>query len=317
MPKELFESELFGHEKGAFTGAVSDTKGLFRAAEGGTIFLDEVTEIPPEIQVKLLRVLQDKRIRPLGETEEIPVNVRVIAATNRRVERELDLGTLREDFFYRLSVIALRLPPLRDRPEDVETNPVTGRVYVTLTNNWRRALNQTNRANPRPWNRFGHIIEIIPPASGQGTDHAATECRWEMFLQAGNPSRLLDGARYHQAVSRDGWFGAPDNITFDSRGRMWITTDGAPSGDGLWACDTVGNGRALTKHFFRAPLGAEAAGPYFVPDHTALFVSVQHPGESSPSFEAPNTRWPDFDPRLPPRPSVVSIVKDDGGEVGA
>ena len=119
IPKELFESELFGHVRGAYTGAVSDTQGLFRAAEGGTIFLDEVTEIPPEIQVKLLRVLQDKRIRPLGATEEIQVDVRVIAATNRSVDRELGQGTLREDFFYRLSVITLRLPPLRERFEDI------------------------------------------------------------------------------------------------------------------------------------------------------------------------------------------------------
>ena len=119
IPKELFESELFGHMKGAYTGAVSDTKGLFRAAEGGTIFLDEVTEIPPEIQVKLLRVLQDTRIRPLGAIEEIPVDVRVIAATNRNIDRELERGALREDFFYRLSGVTVHMPALRERLEDI------------------------------------------------------------------------------------------------------------------------------------------------------------------------------------------------------
>jgi len=119
IPKELFESELFGHLKGAYTGAVSDTKGLFRAAEGGTIFLDEVTEIPPEVQVKLLRVLQDKRIRPLGATEEIPVDVRVLAATNRDINRELERGALREDFFFRLSGLTVHMPTLRERLEDI------------------------------------------------------------------------------------------------------------------------------------------------------------------------------------------------------
>jgi two-component system, NtrC family, response regulator AtoC len=119
LPRDLIESELFGYNKGAFTGAVADSKGLFLAADGGTIFLDEIMEMPPELQVKLMRVLQERTIRHLGDTRELSINVRVIAATNRSVKESLESAVIRKDLYYRLSVITIHLPPLRDRAEDI------------------------------------------------------------------------------------------------------------------------------------------------------------------------------------------------------
>jgi two-component system response regulator PilR (NtrC family) len=119
IPEGLFESELFGHRKGAFTGADSDRKGLIESAEGGTLFLDEVGEMPRSIQVKLLRVLQERQIRPVGADHEHDVNVRVIAATNRDLEAEVQQGNFREDLFFRLNVVPVYMPPLRQMQEDI------------------------------------------------------------------------------------------------------------------------------------------------------------------------------------------------------
>ncbi len=119
MPKELMESELFGHKKGAFTGASSDSSGLFRAADGGTLFLDEIIEMPYGSQAKLLRALQEKRIRPIGDAEEAPVDVRVIASTNYDVDEAISNKKFRKDLYYRLSVIRIELPPLRKRLDDI------------------------------------------------------------------------------------------------------------------------------------------------------------------------------------------------------
>ncbi|MFQ5638581.1 MAG: sigma-54-dependent transcriptional regulator [bacterium] len=119
LPKDLIESELFGHTKGAYTGANRETMGLFRSANKGTIFLDEVVEMPKETQVKLLRVLQEKRIRSVGDTREIPIDVRVISATNRVLSDALEKELLRKDLYYRLSVVVIEIPPLRERVEDI------------------------------------------------------------------------------------------------------------------------------------------------------------------------------------------------------
>ncbi len=119
IPTELMESELFGHKRGSFTGAVSDKKGLIQSAEGGTLFLDEIADLPLHMQVKLLRVIQEKAVRPLGEQLEVGVDVRVLSATHKNLSNLVAEGKFREDLFYRVNVIELRVPSLRERPEDV------------------------------------------------------------------------------------------------------------------------------------------------------------------------------------------------------
>jgi two-component system response regulator PilR (NtrC family) len=120
IPESLIESELFGHKKGSFTGAIADKQGLFEVADGGTLFLDELGELPLTMQVKLLRALQDRAIRRVGGNENIKIDVRIVAATNKNLEEGVKKGTFREDLYYRLNVIMLETPPLRTRAGDIE-----------------------------------------------------------------------------------------------------------------------------------------------------------------------------------------------------
>jgi len=139
IPEGLFESELFGHCKGAFTGAERDRVGLIESASGGTLFLDEVGELPASVQVKLLRVLQEKRVRRVGEDREHDVDIRVIAATNRDLEAEVQQGHFREDLFFRLNVVPVHMPPLRQIREDI---PLLARVIVRQNSEGRARLSE-------------------------------------------------------------------------------------------------------------------------------------------------------------------------------
>lgn len=166
IPSELLESELFGHVRGSFSGASSDTPGLFRAAEGGTVFLDEVTELSPSLQVKLLRVLQERQVRPVGSARSFPIDCRVVAATNQPLEEAVRKGIVRPDLYYRLNVVRVFLPPLRERKEDVPA--LTAHFLRELNNRFGRHVRgvsaeamETLLAYPFPGNvrELEHLLE--------------------------------------------------------------------------------------------------------------------------------------------------------------
>ena len=156
LPEQLLESELFGHAKGAFTGAVSKHEGLFQAADGGTLFLDEIGDMPLSLQVKLLRVLQERQIRPVGSTDTIPVDVRVISATHRDLEVAMQEQQFREDLFYRLNVVNLHLPPLAERPEDI---PPLARHFVEQA---------AAKHNPKVKNISSDALQVLAQSAWPG-----------------------------------------------------------------------------------------------------------------------------------------------------
>ncbi len=137
IPSELMESEFFGHKKGSFTGAIEDRKGLFREADGGTLFLDEVADLPLHMQVKLLRVVQEKSVRPVGDTREYAINVRFLCATHKNLTEEVAQQNFRQDLYYRLNVIEAHVPPLRERPEDIA--PLLDFILDRLCDQWQIA----------------------------------------------------------------------------------------------------------------------------------------------------------------------------------
>ena len=185
----LIESELFGYEKGAFTGALKSKQGLFQAADGGTIFLDEVGELPLELQAKLLRVLQEKEVRPVGSNQRVKVDVRVIAATNRDLETAYKNGTFRKDLYFRLNVVTLYVPALRERRSDIpllvhwfleryaagqELHVASGAMKALMQYEWPGNVRELENCVERAVALGnGQVIELgdLPPsiASGAGT----------------------------------------------------------------------------------------------------------------------------------------------------
>ena len=157
IPEQLLEAEFFGYRKGAFTGAMEDREGFFQAANGGTLFLDEIGDLPLPMQSKLLRVIQERSVRPVGAVAEVPVNVRLLSATHKDLAAEVQAGRFRQDLYYRLNVIQIRVPPLRERLEDLVVD--------------QRARAGAHRA------RCGRLAAAAPDARGAGAPARATPSR--------------------------------------------------------------------------------------------------------------------------------------------
>ena len=221
IPAELLESELFGHVKGAFTGAARDHLGLFMSAEGGTVLLDEIGDMPAQLQVKLLRVLQEGEVRPVGATETRPVDVRILSATHRNLEEAIASGEFREDLYYRLNVVTLTLPPLRERREDIpllvrhfmqksarelgmEAKGVSAAAMKTLVNlSWS--------GNVRQLENVCHYLTVMAPGQVVEVSDLPAD------LMQGRPRRLAaTGCKAWRRRRAHGWRAARRRFSMNS-----------------------------------------------------------------------------------------------------
>ncbi len=187
IPETLLESELFGHEKGAFTGAVAQRIGRFEMADGGTIFLDEIADMAPQLQAKLLRVAQDGRFQRIGSNSEIHVNARILAATNRNLEEEVKAGRFREDLFYRLNVVELNVPPLRERREDIL--PMANQLLAEFTQG-RARLSSSVAECLESYSWPGNVRELR-----NAMERAALLSRGDLIVAEHLPARIRPGSR--------------------------------------------------------------------------------------------------------------------------
>jgi DNA-binding NtrC family response regulator len=187
IPETLLEAELFGHEKGAFTGAVAQRIGRFEMADGGTIFLDEIADMAPQLQAKLLRVAQDGRFQRIGSNAEIHVNARILAATNRNLEEEVKAGRFREDLFYRLNVVELNVPPLRERREDIL--PLANQLLAEFTQGRARLSSSVADCLER-YSWPGNVRELR-----NAMERAALLSRGDLIVAEHLPARIRPGSR--------------------------------------------------------------------------------------------------------------------------
>jgi transcriptional regulator with PAS, ATPase and Fis domain len=205
IPEGLLESELFGHVRGAFTGAHATKRGLFEKANGGTIFLDEIGDMGPGLQGKLLRVIQDREVRPVGGTQSTKVDVRIIAATNKDLDVEMEAGRFREDLYYRLNVIPIHIPPLRERPDDIAPlvdaflrKHADGRTRVVSPAALERMRSHQWKGNARELENVIERALVLSEAIEIGPDelpfyadeHATPEDPAEALLRAAAERRL-------------------------------------------------------------------------------------------------------------------------------
>src|SRR5271165_2046599 len=241
IPTELMESELFGHKRGSFTGAVSDKKGLIQSAEGGTLFLDEIADLPLHMQVKLLRVIQEKAVRPIGEQAEVSIDVRILSATHKNLAQLVAEGKFREDLFYRVNVIELRVPSLRERPEDV---PELAEAILR---------------------RLGRRMKIVPPALGKDALAAL-----ETYYFPGNVRELENILERATTLSTAGEIRATDIQLRPSpvgstapRGSNAGASNGAPLGDHLEDIERDAILKALEQTRYNKTAAAKVLGMSF------------------------------------------------------
>ncbi len=242
LPAHLLESELFGYVKGAFTGAVKDKPGRFLLAQGGTLFLDEVGEMPPEVQAKLLRAIQERVVEPLGGVRSVPVDVRILAASNRELEVEVEAGRFREDLYFRLNVIEIVIPPLRERREDIPL--LTARLLEKLSHRNRKSRPRLSPAFLEALGRHhwpGNVRELenvleralilgrsdilgpelLPPGLGQGTGRAVDalpEPSMKTTLETTMSQSALEDAEKQALVTALGTHGGHRGRTAEALG---------------------------------------------------------------------------------------------------
>lgn len=208
LPEHLLESELFGHNKGAFTGAVSEQKGLFRAAEGGTLFLDEIGDMPTSLQVKLLRALQERKVRPVGSSQSIDIDVRLISATHRDLTQAMADGEFREDLYYRINVVKLALPGLHQRPEDI---PLLA----------RHVLQDCARGASNPISRFSEdALERLCTAPWPGNVRQLVNVVEQCVALTNSP--VISAALVEQALAEDGHYWPNFNEARDQFERRYL-----------------------------------------------------------------------------------------------
>lgn len=215
LPEQLLESELFGHRRGAFTGAVRDSEGVFRRAEGGTLFLDEVAELPLSVQAKLLRVTQERQVLPVGGTQPIPVDVRIVSATHRSLRKEVEEGHFRADLMYRLRVIPLFLPALRERPSDIE--PLVNQFLQRQNENGLRHVESVSKSALRALERhdwpgnvrelqnvieFAYLMGDGPILKESDLPNEVTLLSETVAVNAGSRELRGEGARIARALER-------------------------------------------------------------------------------------------------------------------
>lgn len=253
LPKEILENELFGHEKGAFTGSTNEKPGAFEMASGGTLFLDEVAEMAPDIQVKLLRALETRMVRRLGGKREIPVDIRVVAATNKDLQRAIADGELREDLYYRLAVVEIYLPPLRERADDIQ---LLAKEFLTryASENGKASINNfTDEA----WN---WILSFQWPGNVRELKNAVQR---GVIMARGDKIGLGDMVQRHLRTAPE-----PTAITMpvgettvaDARRQLILKTFAAAGGDVARTAKMAGVSMEEVRHELLALLEAPASG---------------------------------------------------------